>query len=130
VEAEENVTNPEIPDYFPELPWSCRCGCGFDNVRPELVAKINLARHLAGVPFAISSAVRCEERNRAVGGMPGSAHTTGEAADIRIGNDTHRFYVLLGVLGAGFKRVGISSAFIHVDIAENLPRQRIWTYSK
>ncbi len=80
------------------------------------------------MPCEINSACRCEKHNTAEGGKPGSAHTTGEAVDIKIRNDTHRYFVLVGLFGAGFKRVGLGKDFIHADMAENLPQQAAWTY--
>lgn len=117
-----------IPDYFPERPWACRCGCGFDAIRPELVERLNLARHLAGVPFDVTSACRCDKHNRVEGGVPGGAHLTGEAADIRVPSSSIRHDILSGVIRAGFKRIGIAKTFIHADIAVNMPHPRIWLY--
>ncbi len=118
----------DLPDCFPEKPWACRCGCGFDRIDPELVRRLNLARHLAGVPFEIQSACRCAQHNAAAGGKPGSAHTTGEAVDNRIRNDHHRHFVLAGLFAAGFRRIGIGKNFVHADVAENLPQQGAWSY--
>lgn len=117
-----------VKDYFPEKLCACKCGCGFDRIDPQLVDRLNLVRELAGVPFEINSACRCEEHNMVEGGKPGSAHTTGEAVDIRIHNNVHRFFVLVGLFGAGFKRVGLGKDFIHADVAQNLPQQVAWTY--
>ncbi len=39
--------------------------------------------NLAGIPFPLSSAYRCPKHNKAVGGVPTSAHTRGYAVDIR-----------------------------------------------
>lgn len=120
----------DIPDYFPERPWACRCGCGLDNVSPELVRRVNMARHLSGVPFAIMSCCRCRERNIAVGGAENSAHLRGEAVDIRTTNARHRYHVIAGAIGAGFRRIGISNAFVHLDISEkNLASPVIWLYT-
>lgn len=117
-----------MKDYFPERPWSCRCGCGFNRIDPELVRRLNLARELAGVPFEITSACRCEAHNAAEGGKPGSAHTTGQAVDIRVGDSRQRYAVLMGLLGAGFKRIGIGGDFVHADVAGHLPQPAAWTY--
>lgn len=119
-----------VPDYFYEKPWGCRCGCGLAVVSPDLVHRLNLARHLAGVPFALASVCRCEAHNRAVGGSPASAHLAGEAADIRTRNGLLRFQVLIGLFGAGFKRVGIGDGFIHADVSGRLPSPRVWLYTK
>jgi hypothetical protein len=96
----------------PGKPWAGKCSCGYDRIDPDLVKRLNLARELAGVPFEINSACRYERHNAAEGGKPGSAHTTGEAVDIKVHNNKHRYFVLVGLSGAGFKRVGPGSNFI------------------
>lgn len=63
--------------------------CGIDNTPPaELLANLHcLATGLAaiegllGAPVEISSGFRCDALNAAVGGVPGSQHTQGQAAD-------------------------------------------------
>jgi len=117
-----------IKDYFPERPWACRCGCGFDSVSPELVRRLNLARHLAGVPFGIRSACRCPRHNQSEGGKDQSAHLTGEAVDISAGNSAQRYYILAGLMGARFRRIGLGANFIHADVAVHLPQDVVWTY--
>lgn len=118
----------EIMDYFPERPWYCRCGCGFGAVSPDLVRRLNLARHLAGVPFEIRSACRCGKHNASEGGKDQSAHLTGEAADIGAVNSVQRYRILVGLMGASFRRIGIGADFIHADVAAHLPQEVIWTY--
>ncbi|MBI5579622.1 MAG: hypothetical protein HY895_10755 [Deltaproteobacteria bacterium] len=86
-------------DYFPEKPRACKCGCGFDHIDQDLVKRLNFARELAGVPFEINSACRCEKHNAAEGGKPGSAHTTVKAVDIKVHNNKHRYFVLVGRSG-------------------------------
>lgn len=114
-------------DYFPENPWSCRCGCGYDVIQPDLVARLNRARELAGVPFAITSACRCPKHNRAVGGHPNSGHVKGAAVDIRCDSVPTKLLILGALLEAGFRRIGIAANFVHADIMPE-PSPRIWTY--
>jgi uncharacterized protein YcbK (DUF882 family) len=114
-------------DYFPEKPWACRCGCGFDSISPELVEMLNRARQAAECAFTIVSACRCQQHNKAIGGEPGSAHCKGLAVDIRVDTDHQRFKMLSALLGVGFKRIGIAGAFIHADIMSE-PSPRIRTY--
>lgn len=44
-------------------------------------------RRLYQKPIVITSGYRCEKLNKAIGGVPNSWHTKGNAADIRIEND-------------------------------------------
>ena len=100
----------------------------FDRIDSQLVERLNLGRELAGVPFVINCACRCERRNAAVGGRSGSAHTTGEVVDIMIHNTRHRYFVLVGLFAAGFKQIGLGKDFIHADVTVSLPQQEAWTY--
>jgi uncharacterized protein YcbK (DUF882 family) len=57
---------------------------GHEQSNSALLAlnRLVAARHMAGVPFVINSAYRCEKHNAKVGGVPGSAHTNGLAVDL------------------------------------------------
>ncbi len=46
------------------------------------------------------------------------AYTTGGAADIKIRNNKHLYFALIGLFGAAFYRVGLGSNFFHADVAE------------
>lgn len=46
------------------------------------------AREALGRPICVNSGYRCPELNEAVGGVEGSQHGTGEAADIELGGKT------------------------------------------
>ena len=50
----------------------------------NFLQKLDRARDVAGVPFIITSAYRCEQHNKNVGGKPNSAHLRGYAVDIKI----------------------------------------------
>ena len=47
-------------------------------------------REAMNEPIPISSGFRCEQLNRAVGGVTNSQHTKGQAADLCIGGDLER----------------------------------------
>ena len=50
--------------HFKQEEFTCKCGCGFNNINDELVLLLDIARGLAKVPFSINSAYRCEKHNR------------------------------------------------------------------
>ena len=108
--------------YFTAGEFACPC-CGMINVDIDLVKRLDIARHFAGVPFAINSACRCKAHNTAVGGKPNSSHLAGQAADIRVGSSHERFLILRGLLKAGFSRIGIYQTFIHADIDPTKPNE-------
>lgn len=113
--------------YFNSNEFKCPC-CGKSDISMALVRRLDMAREIAGVPFRITSGVRCIKHNREVGGVPNSAHLRGLAADIFTPNEDYRFAVIKGVILAGFRRIGIGSKFIHVDVDDSKPQGRIWLY--
>lgn len=107
----------------PDLPNS-----GFANMDRDFLAKLDLAREIAGIPFKINSGFRTEEHNEKVGGKPNSSHRFGYAADIAIRNSRERHDILTALQEAGFNRFGIASGFIHVDNDPQKTSNVLWTY--
>lgn len=124
------ISNLVVPEksFFQNSEFTCKCGCGVNGVSPELVKKLNIARHIAGVPFVIRSGYRCTKHNANVGGVPNSSHTNGSAVDIVCNTDYDRFRIILGLLVAGFQRLGISADFVHADIDAGKGQKVIWVY--
>jgi uncharacterized protein YcbK (DUF882 family) len=114
--------------YFKKDEFVCKCGCGKNNISFELVKKLDMARLVAGVPFRISSACRCEAHNTEVGGVGGSSHIDGLAVDIVAEDSQTRFAVLSSLLRVGFVRVGVANSFIHCDIDAKKPQNLCWVY--
>lgn len=117
--------------YFTPAEFECNCGrcdAGFDDMDQRFLERLDDARATARVPFVLTSAMRCPDYNRQVGGVPNSAHTTGHAADIACGNSSARARILAACVGAGFTRIGVSRSFIHVDNSPSLPDPRCWLY--
>ena len=82
--------------YFSPDEFRCKdgCGAGIGRMEPDLLRMLDEARKIAGVPFSLSSAYRCSKHNKAVGGVPDSAHTRGYAVDIRCVDSHSRFVIL------------------------------------
>ena len=75
-----------------------------------------------------NSGYRTKEQNEKVGGKPGSSNKKGLAVDIACSNSTDRVK-LEGILReGGFKRIGMGSTFIHVDIDKNKSPNVMWVY--
>ena len=110
---------PLLPGRIP-LQVRVRRGHGEDGRRPA--PELDEARDLAGIPFPLSSAYRCPKHNKAVGGVPTSAHTRGYAVDIRCVDSHSRFVMLQALLEAGFRRVELAPTWIHVDNDPDKPR--------
>jgi uncharacterized protein YcbK (DUF882 family) len=94
----------------------------------DLVLRLEQAREIAGVPFVITSGIRSNEHNAAVGGSPGSSHLTGNAVDIACTTSSDRFAILHALIEVGFERIGIGSNFIHVDNDRSKPQGVCWRY--
>lgn len=96
----------------------------------SFVALLDKAREYAGIPFVINSGYRTPEHNAAVGGVDGSAHTKGLAADIRALTGSDTYAIIGGAIKAGIKRIGInrSEKFVHLDIDYSKPNPTIYEY--
>ena len=93
-----------IAKNFEANEFKCRCGCGFCSPSAKLVVTLQTIRDKVNTPLSISSGCRCTLHNKNSGstvngpasnlkkGNPGtidaSAHTRGEAADIKVTNIT------------------------------------------
>ena len=93
-----------------------------------LAKQLDKLREEYGQPLLITSWYRPENINRAVGGVKGSKHTLGIAADVRPADgDVRRFEKWVDArwnmsLGWGSKK-----GFVHLDLSR--PGQRVrWNY--
>lgn len=118
----------KMTSYFSQEEFACKCGCEADNISPELVVRLNAARHAANTPFTITSGLRCVTHNASSGGSPSSSHLNGTAVDIKCTSSKQRYTIIQALLDAGFNRIGIAKSFIHVDIDPSKPTGVVWTY--
>jgi len=113
----------------PDLPNS-----GAANMDNNFLSMLDNARGIAGIPFKISSGFRTDNYNqslsaRGYSASPNSSHLKGEAADIVCKSSKDRWTIITALQEAGFRRLGISSSFIHVDSSDLWkPSPVIWTY--
>ena len=56
--------------------------CGENKVQQKLINMLQIIRDEAGIPIRVNSGYRCEVHNKNVGGVKGSQHTLGVAADL------------------------------------------------
>lgn len=85
-----------------------------DNIL-ELVDKVlQPLRDAWGKPIKINSGYRCEKLNKAVGGVPTSQHTKGQAADCGV-DDPLALVRLLLDLGLEFDQAIVYPTFVHIS---------------
>ena len=83
----------EEVQYFRKEEFRCKCGgkfCSGFPAQPErqLVLLADRVRGHFGAPMTVSSGVRCERHNGAVGGAGGSRHLLGKAMDFTVKGKT------------------------------------------
>lgn len=85
---DEGVTWEGIT-HFTKKEFTCKCGCGYNPIDVKLVHVLETIRsHFGGKPVMITSGCRCTTYNRKVGGVEGSKHVLGRAADFYINGVT------------------------------------------
>ncbi|ADR34009.1 Peptidase M15A [Sulfuricurvum kujiense DSM 16994] len=114
--------------YFKKDEFTCKCGCGLNNISDALLDKLDEARDISGVPFSINAGTRCKKHNSDpnVKGEPDSAHLYGYAADISAKTSQQKFAIISSLLKVGFVRIGVYDTFIHADIDPKKPQNVVW----
>lgn len=102
--------------HFKKEEFTCKCGCGLNNMEFQVIEMLDEARGFAGVPFKINCGCRCDKHNNEVGGVKDSSHKNGLAVDISALNDKDRYMIFGALFLVGFRRILIYDSFIHVDI--------------
>ena len=71
--------------HFQKSEFACKCGCGYDAINYNLVSLLeDIRAHFGGNPLIVTSGCRCATHNANVGGVQGSRHVLGKAADFYI----------------------------------------------
>lgn len=110
--------------HFKKEEFNCKCGCGANNINHKLVQVLEDIRfHFGGNPVIITSGTRCQKHNAAVGGIRGSKHLEGKAADFYIKNITTRnllsycqTLVKSGILNYTYTNSKNMKGVVHIDI--------------
>lgn len=92
---------------------------------PDFVAALNALREEYGSAILVNSAYRCDLHNAAVGGVAGSYHVLGRAADLAAPSVKMRMKFMELAPKHGLLGVGLGSNFIHLD---NRTKKTFWTY--
>ena len=112
-----------------DSPDIARSGLKF---KESALRKLVDARKKANTSFVLTSAVRSYSYNKKVGGEKESSHLIDvidepSAVDISCKTSPKRLKIVVGLLDAGFRRIGIAKTFIHADDDKNKPKC-IWVY--
>lgn len=99
-----------------------------EGMKFGFVKKLDILREECGFKIKVESGFRTPKHNASVGGESGSAHLTGEAADLVCINSRTRYMMLVNAFRLGFKRIGIGDTFIHLDDSLTLDQQVVWLY--
>jgi zinc D-Ala-D-Ala carboxypeptidase len=120
--------NRQLTPHFTLDEFRCPC-CGhvIEAAAQRLATQLEKARAPFNAGMTLISAYRCTHLNGQVNGKKNSQHLFGLAADIACVTDAARFRLIASLLGAGFKRLGIGSDYIHADIGI-ITGPCIWTY--
>lgn len=82
--------------HFKKDEFTCKCGCGLNNIQLEVVKIADEVREHFRSPAIVTSGTRCEKHNKEVGGVSNSRHLKGKAIDMYVQNVS--WYDLLAYL--------------------------------
>ena len=94
-----------------------------DRMEPAMIAQLQMARSIAGVPFVITSGWRSKDDSL--------AHWLGKAVDIRAKDSGTRWRIVDALLAAGFVRIGVyyKTGHVHADsntLEEGFDQNVLW----
>ena len=109
--------------------FACKCGCGFNNIDQRVLTMAQTIRDALGVPVRVNSGCRCEKHNARVGGIKGSKHVKGLAADLSCSKSAKVMFDTVKQLHAEGKLPDLDYCiryknFIHIDCGGK--RKTLW----
>lgn len=120
--------------HFTAAEFRCRCGraeCdALTEVSLDLLARLERLRERFDRPIVIVSGLRCAWHNTRVGGVDGSEHILGFAADLGAPTSTERYDLIAANFTAPtiFTRMGVGKSFVHVGVSGELAQDVLWVY--
>ena len=109
----------QLTAHFKAYELSCKCGkCYISHISDYLLQALETMRRAWGLPISPSSVYRCQEHNRAVGGVPYSYHCRGEACDLPLpaDKDSHDTFISLAQACFNYVKEYRDQGFIHCDM--------------
>ena len=109
--------------HFKKSEFTCKCGCGLNRIDLRLVKILDEIREHYNKPVIVTSGCRCSKHNKNVGGVQGSRHVLGKAADIYVqgvsANDLLAYtesLVANGKLRYTYTNSSNMNGVVHIDI--------------
>ena len=124
-------SNIKLSDNFNSNEFDCNCNresCVITKISRELIKDLQLIRDIYGKTVSVSSGYRCDDHNKAIGGVKGSQHTQGKAADLTVKEDKFRATVEMDILREIIvffltsSSIGTYTTFTHYDIRNDFRR--------
>mgnify|MGYP002623785122 CR=1 FL=1 len=101
--------------------FACKC-CGANKIEQKLMDMCQVIRDKMGIPLYVSSGYRCVKHNGEVGGVKGSYHTKGLAADLSCSQKAlniflavHELYITGQLPELSYCTLYLSKNFVHID---------------
>lgn len=114
--------------YFTEEEFTkAKPSCTLSDMDESFMKRLDEARHIAGVPFIVSSAYRSKQYEFSKGRQGTSSHCLGLAIDLVCASNFNRLQIIEALMKVGFRRIGIGKTFIHVDY-DSSKNAAIWLY--
>lgn len=113
-------------EYFKPIEFERACpSCHIEQMDTLLLMMLDHLRELCGFPLVINSAYRTKQWDLERGRTGEGYHTKGRAVDIACTDASRRAWIVAKAIEAGFKGIGVSSTYIHLD---NRSDFKLWTY--
>ena len=112
----EDTKNFKVSEFM------CKCDCGKADIDQRVMNMAQVIRDELGVPVRVNSGCRCEKHNARVGGVKGSYHTQGLAADLSCSKGGKALYQTIQRLwnedklpGLSWCKYYVNKDFVHID---------------
>lgn len=112
---------PHDTEHFKVSEFACKC-CGKNEIKQEVIDMCEKIRKKIGAPVHVNSGYRCEKHNAEVGGVKGSNHTKGLAADLSCGAGAGKLFAAVADMKArgelpelDYGIYYVKKKFVHVD---------------
>lgn len=124
----------QLSKNFNSKEFECKCQkCETQYLEEDLLEKLQKVRDIYGKAITITSAYRCPEHNKNIGGAKNSSHVNGMAVDIQPKIVTlDELDELYDICYTIFDNIGDgrNKGFIHVDVRPpKSTGKRIWLYA-